>query len=399
MKEKTRLMLSLAVCLLFIILAFSNVAGKTLYNRNFAKEVKEPIYNAFKDDLKPPNSPILPYRQVLKPKDEGVHHKNLLVTQEWWYYNVVFDKSDSELRNWSLMISFNQGRIADAFFLTLFDDENRSYGGCITMPKGTIQATSPGVNVEFNNSYVIGTYPNWHIYAEDGDLDIREITVDLIYKADSLPLWSIMNTGHGISMSPMGHYSIIDCNVTGEIKINETVYNIHGVGYHEHSWLSFLPRRQDQNLIKNVWDYFCIHFDNGWDMLAGKISLIHQSSLMRFIPGTLWITPDGENISECLFFRVDYLETKNTTMHGVDIPTKIHINALFLNTIIKNPFSGLVYMDIYIETKNIHEFIWGSPPSIGLWEGTCKVNGTINWSKNNIKLNGSGMIELARVAS
>ena len=148
----------------------------------------------------------------------------------WWYYNVVFDKPDSELRNWSMMISFNQGRKADAFFLTLFDEENKSYGGCVAMPKGTIQATSPGVNVEFNNSYVIGTYPKWHIYAEDGDLDGHEIIVDLFYKADSLPLWSIMNSGHNISMSPMGHYCIIDCNVTGEIKINETVYRIHGVG-------------------------------------------------------------------------------------------------------------------------------------------------------------------------
>ena len=265
------------------------------------------------------------------------------------------------------------------------------------MPKGTIQATSPGVNVEFNNSYVIGTYPKWYIYAEDGDLDGHEIIVDLFYKADSLPLWSIMNSGHNISMSPMGHYCIIDCNVTGEIKINETVYRIHGVGYHEHSWLTFLPWGQEQT-VNNVWDFFCIHFDNGWDMLAGKFSPMDQSPIMRFIPSTLWISPDGESITECLFFRVEYLEIRNTSLYGVDIPTKININALFVNTIITNPLSGLIYLDIYIETKNIHEFIWGSPPSIGLWEGPCTVNGTIKWSKNNIKLNGWAMIELARVA-
>jgi hypothetical protein len=134
-------------------------------------------------------------------------------------------------------------------------------------------------------------------------------------------------------------------------------------------------------------------------MLAGKFSPIHQSPIMRFLPGTLWLSPDGRNLTECFFFKVKYLETINTPIPGVNIPTKISIKALFLNTLITNPFSGLTFLEINIEPRNLHEFIWGSPPSIGLWEGPCTVNGRIMWSKNNLTLNGWAMIELARVTS
>lgn len=365
----------------------------------FSQMKKINVDTIYIEDPKPPSSPILPSRQVLKPNDEGPHYKYRLKTQEWWYYNVVFDKVDSELRNWSLMMSFNQMKKLDMFFFTLFDDGNKTYGGGIGKPKGAIQATGPGVYVKFNKSYAIGGYPKWRIYAEDGDLDVHDISVDLIYEANSLPMWSIINTGRNISMSPMGHYCVIDCDVTGEIIINETVYRIHGVGYHEHSWLTFLPLREEKFNKLNVWDYFRIHFDNGWDMLAGRIYPLHQFSFMRFMPNILWFTPDGKNITECYFFKIEYLETKNTPIPGVEIPTKIHIKAFILNTIIKTPLKGLIHLDIYIETKNLHEYIRGSPPTAGMWEGTCKVNGTIKWSKNNIELNGWAITELIRAAS
>ena len=358
---------------------------------------------------KPPSSYLLPFRQVLKPNDEGSHQSNFLITQEWWYYNAFFNEPDSELRNWSLMISFNQMGIEDMFFMTLYDDENKSYGGSFSKISGTIQSSGPGVNVRYNTSYAIGIYPNWHIYAEDGNLDENNITVNISYKASSLPLWFVFNTGHNMRLSPAGHYCIMNCEVTGEIKINEIVYSVHGVGYHEHSWFNFLSKKQKigiQNMgqeqivfqdILDVWDWFCIHFDNGWDMFAGK--MLQRSSLARFMPGNLWITPDGENITECFFFRFEYLETIESPLSSIEIPTKIHIRAIFLNTIITNPLKGLIRLDVVIKTKNIHEYIWGDPPQYGMWEGPCSVNGTIKWQGNTVELNGWSMMELTRAAT
>ena len=44
-------------------------------------------------------------RHVLTVEDESVH---LLCRREWWYFNVFFDDPDSDLANWSMIISFNK---------------------------------------------------------------------------------------------------------------------------------------------------------------------------------------------------------------------------------------------------------------------------------------------------
>lgn len=374
---------------------------ETLNGKNIAEQIQ--------DLPKPPSTHLFPYRQVLKPNDEGSHQSNRLMTQEWWYYNAFFNEPDSELRNWSLMISFNQMGIADMFFMTLYDDKNKSYGDSVIETSGVIQSGGPGVKVEYQKSYATGIYPNWHIYVEAGNLNENKIIVNITYEANSLPLWLLFNTGHNLSLSPAGHYCISDCEVTGKIIINEIVYNIHGVGYHEHSWFKILSKEQGQVGIENIgqeqtgfqdiidsWDWFCIHFENGWDMFAGKF--LQGSPFARFMPGNLWITPDGENITECFFFKFEYLETIESSLPSVEIPTKIHIHAIFLNTLITNPLKGLVRLDVIIKTKNIHEYIWGYPPQYGMWEGPCVINGTIKWQGNTVELNGWSIMEFTRKA-
>lgn len=299
--------------------------------------------------------------------------------------------------------------VADMFFITLYDDKNESYGGSVIHSSGAIKSSGPGVNVEYNTSYSKGIYPNWHVYAEDGNLDKNNIIVNITYNANSLPLWLFFNTGHNLSISPAGHYCILNCRVTGEIIINETVYSVHGVGYHEHSWFKILSKKQKQIGIRNIgqeqigfqdiidsWDWFCIHFDNGWDMFVGKF--LQSSPLAKFMPGNLWITPDGENITECFFFIFEYLETVETSLPSVEIPTKVRIRAIFLNTLITNPSKGLVRLDVIIKTKNIHEYIWGYPPQYGMWEGPCIINGTIKWQGNTVELNGWSVMEFTRKA-
>jgi hypothetical protein len=92
------------------------------------------------------------------------------------------------------------------------------------------------------------------------------------------------------------------------------------------------------------------------------------------------------------------LETVESSLPGIEIPTKIHIRAVFFNTLITNPLKGLVRLDVVIKTKNIHEFIWGYPPEYGMWEGPCVINGTIKWRGNTVKLNGWSIMEFTRKA-
>lgn len=365
-----------------------------------------------------PTSPILPFRQIIGSNDEGSHYKNNTYHQEWWYYIAIFNKEDSELKNWSMMVSFNQMGIIDVLFCAIFEESNINYGGVTNRWKGTMQASGPGVNVIFENSSILGRYPNWHIYAEHKKTNETSVIINVTYKANSLPMWLFFNMGFNNSNSRIGHYCIIESDVNGTVIINETSYHVNGVGYHEHSWtnggkikqlkslISCLKKRNKSDgipewqFLLDVWDWSAIFLDNGWNIFSAKIC--QQSPLSKILPGSLWITTDkGKHITECNYFQFKYLETINTTIPSLKIPTKIHINAVFLKPFFKNPFNGLVRLNLFIEVKNLREFSWhghssGYNFSIGVWEAYFRVYGDIKWLNNCVDLNGSGMLEFTR---
>ena len=101
------------------------------------------------------------------PVDEGPHFHRFLSMREWWYFNVHFDNPESELRNWSAMISFNYMSKSfdepDILFITLYDDGNKTYGGMVNKERGVLVAKGLGVNVTFENSWARGLYPFWQL--------------------------------------------------------------------------------------------------------------------------------------------------------------------------------------------------------------------------------------------
>ncbi len=394
------------VCLLFNtnVLKIESIDGKS---NNF------PIFKHCQDLPKPPTSCISPFRHIIGSNDEGSHDRNDSYHQEWWYYIAFFNLEDSELKNWSMMVSFNQMGLTDILFCVIFDEEKSSYGGVTNKFKGVLKASKKDVDIKFLNSSVKGKYPEWDIYAEYKIPNKMEVTVNVTYKAISLPMWLFMNMGHNRSKSHIGHYCIIESDVNGTVKINETTYKVHGLGYHEHSWInveqqnsteqSSLPQNNikedvpEWQLLLDVWDWGSIFLDNGWNIFIAKIC--QQSKLSKMLPGSLWITPDGENATECRYFKLEYLETKETSIPTIKIPIKIHIKAMFFNVFIRHPNEGLIRLDLYIEVKNLREFIWdGLDFSAGVWEAPCKVHGTLEWGKNSIELNGCAMLELTRAA-
>jgi hypothetical protein len=125
--------------------------------------------------------------------------------------------------------------------------------------------------------------------------------------------------------------------------------------------------------------------------------MCRQSRLTKILPGTLWITPDGENFTESRYFKFEYLETTETSIPSIEIPTKIHVKGFFFKVFRQHPFKGLVRLDLIIELENLREFTWiSSNLSAGVWEGPCKVYGTLKWGRNSVDLNGRAMLELTR---
>jgi len=393
LKLNLKKLLGITIILVFISLNFQSICSS---------EILKMQDNEPDNTIKPPFSYDSKMSKIIGPYDEGAHNKSNLEDQEWWYFNGLIKSKDSELNNWAFMISFNKMRKFDIFFFTLYDDKNNSYGGNIPWWPGAIKAKEgPGINLSFNDTCnVTGKYPTWNLYIKDNELDEKNITLNLTYKANSKPHWIFLNTGRNNKDSLFGHYSILNCSIKGNITIDDTRYDITGVGYHEHHWFSFIPKIRNQTNKKdiesqlNVWDWYCLYLDNGWNLFIGNI--LQGSKIGAILPDILWLTPDGKNFSKCLYFKTDYLEMTSTSIDSLEIPKKIRVRAIFWNTIIKNPLKGLMYLDIYIENLNTCENVWGKPPNSGVWEGTCKIEGKIKWFSNTIDIKGSGIVELTR---
>lgn len=328
------------------------------------------------------------YRNVLKPGDEGAHFNRLLPIREWWYFNVIFDKTDSELLNWSAMISFNHGSYLlekpDILFITLYDNENKSYGGMVNRKTDTLQATTYGVNITFEDSWVKGLYPNWHLYVEDNDADLdHNIVLDLYFKALSLPYWMLLNTGHGSSRSLFGYYSINHCEVNGDITIDGTVYKVHGTGYHDHPWMPFIPKG-----ALGFWDWFSVHFNNGYHAFIWMITPFGKDAFNSTTPRFCWIT-DGQNFTDIKLFKIEYLEFENTSIPNFKRPKSFHLTS-----------SSYPILDLYLETKNMYEYIWKQTNNmkiLAMWEGSCEVKGTITTKNNKSEVQGSAISEIIRI--
>jgi hypothetical protein len=187
---------------------------------------------------KPPTSRLLPLRNTIGSNDEGSHDRDNSFHQEWWYFIGFFNGEDSELKNWSMMVSFNQMGIIDILFCAIFEGNETTYGGMTNRWKGAMNASRPDVNVTYLNSSVIGRYPEWKIYAEKIRLNGEVVIVNVTYTANSLPMWLFRNMGFNNSKSPLGHYCIINSTINGTVSINESTYKVHGYGYHEHSWIN-----------------------------------------------------------------------------------------------------------------------------------------------------------------
>lgn len=350
-------------------------------------------------------------RYLLGENDEGLHQNNVVNIQEWWYYNIYFNDEESELNDWWFVISFLVVPKICSLKLELYDTENNSYGGINVKQRSFFKYNDPVLNVSIdNNSYVIGRYPNWQIHAEYTKPNETKIFVNLTFEANSLPMWMIKNTGKNRSNSIFGYYCVMDCSAYGNISIDGKTYNVSGIGYHDHTWNPLgvktpeFSNIKNENIIKkktglniySSWEWLCVHFDNGWDMFIGKIFLDKQNIFGRLIPGSLCFTDSGEKLYDSLFFLLEYKVTKNSTVPGLEVPIKIHIKALILNTLGSKEFKGPILLDFYYEVKNLQEKVRGDPPNWVFWQSHGTTYGVAKTLGNTIQLDGVAITEITK---
>jgi predicted secreted hydrolase len=322
-------------------------------------------------------------RHVLETTDEGPHK---LSKREWWYFNVFFNSPGTDLKDWSMIMSFNKMALNDIrflkrdnFFMLLYDDKGTSYNfNILNQIRGTLSYTDPGVNVKFKGNWAKGAYPTWQIHGENIE---KDFTVDLTYTADFLPVWVEGRSSNlffiGKQMS--GDYYVPRCSVEGTIKWEGKEYNVYGIGYYDHVWEAIIPR-----FITKGWEWFNFHFDNGWEMYLSKFNLRWPRN--RYA-GALIISPDNRNIIEWSKFTLEYVETRpSQSLSTISYPVRYHLEASENDMILK--------LDITVNTVQEIVFKLGRT---GMFEGPCVAKGTFSWEGNTVELNGYGLSEVTQV--
>ena len=358
----------------------------------------------------PPASFIPGYERAVSPEDEGMHFDKIRIAREWWYFGAILDNEESDLKGWTVTVSFNHMAYGDLLgtlkpdmlIVTLLGPDGEEYGGMINKKRGlgiftppALEASSPGVDVTFGKSWAEGKAPEWHVHAEDEDIDKdHEITIDLDYFAPADPLWIIDSREFDKSKSNIASYMFMGCNVTGKIVIDGEEFIVSGTGHHEHSWSPHLVTR---GLI-NGWDWCHVALDNGWHIYYSNYyptPQIISSKTTRTNPfGSLVLTTDqGKTLTKLDKMTVKIDKTDERVFLFVKMPSEISVTGepSLLQPLLK-PFD--IELDIDITAKNTYEKIWRFPTYVGMKIGGSAVSGTISWSDDEgdheIELNGIG---------
>jgi predicted secreted hydrolase len=361
----------------------------------------------------PPASLIPSYRRDVSAADEGIHFDDLRVSREWWYFTAMFNDTASSLQNWAVAVSFAHMARGDLFgtnkpdllVVSLLGNNSEAYGGLINkqhylgiLRQGTLIAETPGVKLQFEDSWAEGSYPGWHLHADSQDIDSsHHIILDLQYQAMSLPVWTYGPRAFNDTGGELDSYVILDCEVTGSITIDGTVFQVKGIGAHEHSWTPHLILRAS---LKS-WDRFSLTLDNGWTIYSTNYQPTLQA-LTRHDPfSTFLITPDqGSTITELKDVTLSVTQKDEKVFPLVRMPSAFSVEAYPSTNMSYLVSQSLLYgsemsLSSTIEVTHSTNKIWKFPTYLGMKIGYCTITGTLSWTDDDgtheMSINGVGV--------
>ncbi|MEE8566035.1 MAG: hypothetical protein V3S79_06600 [Candidatus Thermoplasmatota archaeon] len=420
MSSKSNLKIKIKKIDALIVVILIIIAGLVLVKAGYIYPLQEDIFDPDEEEEEikpippppptPPESITMGFMRAVSPEDEGVHFDKIQVSREWWYFSAVFNEN-SDLNGWVVSISFNhmtRGDLIgtskpDLLVITLHGPNGEEYGGMINKERGlgiikqpTLKANSPGVNVRFEDSWAEGESPEWHVHAEDNEIDNNhDIIIDLNYFAPFEPIWTIGDKAFENINSNLASYIFTGCNVNGKIIIDGKEYFVNGTGHHEHSWS---PNIVTRGLI-NGWDWFHITLENGWNIYYVNYYSTPQfvSSLTSKINpyGSLIITTDkGNTITILDNINPEITKSNDEIFPFVRIPLEINLNA---KAGLVQPLLSTynIQFDIDIKSENTYDKIWKFPTYVGMSIGRSSVIGTIQWTDNE----GNHEVELAGIGT
>jgi hypothetical protein len=293
------------------------------------------------------------------PEDEGTHYPSM---KEWWCIETLFKTLDDN-RKWSLKASFAyELETPSCFFIYhLFDMNSKK---CVARKaiNDDIRKFSHRKNkveVKYEKSSIVGLYPNYQIHIED---DKQGFATDMKYKAKILPHWSAQDSTNGYLPIGLDYYRygwLLNCDLSGFLKIREKSHKIKGKGYLERAWgnwsysnpfqklsgfrktvstyghlfdwwfSQYKPKIPDRIAFTTEnnpfgYDWFWCVFDNDWSVLYGN-SLFWISEGPAL--GVLTLFTEGNNYIDFGNVNFHYNKTMYIKEYDIFYPTDLTVTA------------------------------------------------------------------------
>ena len=170
------------------------------------------------------------------PEDEGNHYPTM---KEWWCIETLF-KTLEDNRKWNLKASFAyELETPSCFFIYhLFDMTSKKLVARKAINDDIKKLTHKKnkVDIKYEKNSIIGLYPDYKIKIEDNKQDI---SANFNYKAKIFPHWSAQDSTNGYLPIGLDYYRygwLLNCKLSGNLKLKEKSLKVNGTGYLERAW-------------------------------------------------------------------------------------------------------------------------------------------------------------------
>ncbi|MDR6759987.1 geranylgeranyl pyrophosphate synthase/predicted secreted hydrolase [Flavobacterium sp. 2755] len=224
------------------------------------------------------------------------------------------------------------------------------------------------------NSFKKDEHGNYHLKLEN---PLNEIVCKLSFTPLTKPIrHGIDGVVSGIRKEEMFYYFIPKCEVSGEIQIGNTVYEVEGSGWYDHEFSRPADETSTFEFKQEMdWNWIALQLDNGYQ-LSGY-DLFDNTKNGEHAGGTIIIiNPDGERIStEDYSFLPEKYWTSARTFISYPVSWKIEIPLLNIYLSITADFPEQEFITIL------------SAPAF--WEGSVSAEGKFM----DTQVSGQGYIE------
>ena len=351
-REKYRLVLTLAVCVLFVAVAFSGAVGRTQSDGKFAIDNKG---NEISSERKPAKILHPTYEpEDIDLEDAAFHRSYGRYHGEWWYFEGIFDNGYSIVLGIATLSKGDSGlcilalHVYNATKLEIFLHKNVSFKEFEASEKYPfIRAFGKPVMMFDRAGY--NQTGEW-VYNVSIEIDGQEANLTFTgstkgYKGEILRGW----------YGPV----LPKADVEGTLILNGDQINVSGLGYHEHGYeIAFPIFEWGWYWSKIVSDSYTLTWakmmnTRWWEQTRAAIFSQDQGGYININP---------ENIKlKASKYRFDNWRI---------IPTKFVLN-------ISDP-ENRIYVNVTMETLNTHH-IGVAYKLIHYWKYHLKVNGEITY--------------------